>query len=103
MEKQSRKRVVLKMGALFTAGLLLFIVQFGAGSLWDTLSFVITMPFTSWHIFFRDGVLVIWHGIAVLMLASVGVSIWSRRLLWIPYIFLGAYWLWTYVLMALSF
>jgi hypothetical protein len=102
MEKQSRKHVVLKVDAVFAVGLLLFIVQFGARSLWDML-FFFTMPFMTWKGFVRDGVLVVWYGLAVLMLVSVGVSIWSRRLLWISYILIGAYWLWTYVLMTLSF
>ncbi len=102
MERASRKSVVLKLGAVFTAGLLLFIVQFGAGSLWDPLSFVITMPFSGWHTFARDGVLVIGCGLAVLMLVSVGICIWSRRLLWIAYLLIAAHWFWTYVVMALS-
>lgn len=70
MENQSRKGVVLKLGAVFTAGLLLFILQFGPGSLWNPLFFFITMPFTSWHIFVRDGILVIGCGLAVLMPVS---------------------------------
>ena len=37
MEKQSRKRVVLKLGAAFAVGLLLFILQFGTAALWDWL------------------------------------------------------------------
>jgi hypothetical protein len=101
MKDESRKRVALKVGAVFTAGLLLFIVQFGAGRLSDLLFFFI-MPLTTSNPFGGDGVLVVWYVLAVLMLVSVGVCIWARRLLWISYILVGAYWLWTYVFMTLS-
>ena len=102
MEKRSRQSVVLKVGAVFAAGLLLFIGQFGSGCLWDML-FIFTLPFVMWNAFVSDGVFVVWYGLAVLMLAFIGVCIWSRRLLWIAYILIGAYWFWTYVLLALSF
>ena len=101
MEKPSRRCLVLKVGAVFTAGLLLFIVQFGAGSLSEML-FFFTMPLTTSNTFAGDGVLVVWYVLAVLMLVSAGVCIWARRLLWISYILVGAYWLWTYVLMTFS-
>ena len=102
MERESRKRVVLKVGAVFAVGLLLFIVQFGARSLWDML-FFFTMPFGMWKAFVGDGVLVVWYGLAVLMVVSVGVSIWSRRLLWISYLLIAVYWLYTYAFLTLSF
>ena len=102
MDKPSRKRVVLKLGAAFAVGLLLLILQFGAAALWDWL-YMFAMPFDSWDIFVRDDVFVGWYGLAVLMLASVGVSIWLRRLLWISYILIAVYWFWTYGLLALSF
>ena len=101
MEKQSRKRVGLKLGAAFAMGLLLFILQFGTAALWDWL-YMFAMPFESWSVFLRDGVFVVWYGLAVLMLASIAVSIWSRRLLWISYILIALYWLCTYAFMALS-
>jgi len=44
MEKQSRKRVGLKLGAAFAVGLLLFILQFGTASLWDWLFHMFAMP-----------------------------------------------------------
>ena len=91
MGNESCKRVVLKVGAVFAAGLLLFIVQFGAGRLWDML-FFLTMSFMTWKGFVRDGFLVVWYGLAVLMLVSVGVCIWSRRLLWIAYVLIAAHW-----------
>ncbi len=102
MKNQSRKRVVLKLGAVFAAGLLLFILQFGPGDLWDPLFSVMTMPFTSWHIFVRDGFLVLGCGLAVLMLVSVGICIWSKRLLWMGYVLIAAYWFWTYLVITLS-
>ncbi len=102
MEKESRQRVVLKVGAVFTVGLLLFMVQFGARSLWEVLQFF-TMPFGMWGVFVRDDFWVIWFGLAVLMLASVGVCVWSRRSLWISYVLIAAYWFWTYMFAALSF
>ena len=102
MERESRKRVVLKVGAVFAVGLLLFILQFGTAHLWDWL-YMFTMPFALGSHFFRDGVFVVWYGLAVLMLASVGVSIWSRRLLWISYILIAVYWLYTYAFLTLSF
>ncbi len=102
MEKQSRKRVVLKLGAAFAVGLLLFLLQFGTAALWDWL-YMFAMPFGMGSRFFRDGVFFVWYGLAVLMLASVGVSIWSRRLLWISYILIAVYWLWTYAFLTLSF
>ncbi len=101
VKKGSRQRVVLKVGAVFAAGLLLFIVQFGARPLWDTLPFF-AMPFEMWSVFARDALCVIWFGLAVLMLASAGVCIWSRRLLWISYLLIAAFWFWTYVVMTLS-
>ena len=101
MQKQSRRRVVLKVGAVFTLGLLLFMVQFGASSLWEMLQFF-TMPFGMWSVFVRDAFCVIWFGLAVLMLASVGVCIWSRRFLWIAYILIAAYWFWTSLFVTLS-
>ena len=102
MEKQSRKRVGLKLGTAFAVGLLLFIMQFGTAALWDWLFHMFAMPFESWSVFLRDGVFVVWYGLAVLMLASIAVSIWSRRLLWISYILIALYWLCTYAFMALS-
>lgn len=102
MEKQSRKRVGLKLGAAFAVGLLLFILQFGTAALWDGLFHMFAMPFESWSVFLRDGAFVVWYGLAVLMLASIAVSIWSRRLLWISYILIAVYWLCTYAFMALS-
>ncbi len=101
MKKESRKRVVLKVGAVSTAGLLLFIVQFGVGRLWDML-FFFTMPLMTWKGFVRDGFFVVGYTLAVLMLISVGFCIWSRRLLWIAYVLIAAHWFWTYVLMTLS-
>ena len=76
-------------------------LQFGAGRLWDVL-FIFTMPFVMWNAFVRDGVLIIWYGLALLMPASVGVCLWSRRLLWIAHFLIGAYWFWAYVLSWLS-
>ncbi len=102
MKNEARKRVALKVGAAFTAGLLLFIVQFGAGSLSDML-FFFTMPLTTSNPLAGDGVLVVWYVLAVLMLVSVGVCIWARRLVWISYILVGAYWLWTYLLLTITF
>ncbi len=101
MENESRKPVVLKLGAAFTAGLVLFILQFGPGTLWDPLFFLITMPFRSWHIFIKDGVLVVGCGLIVLMLVSAGICIWSRSLLWIAYVLIAACWLWAYVVITL--
>ncbi len=100
MEKESRQRVVLKLGAVFTVGLLLFTAQFGVRSLWEVLQFF-TMPFGMWGVFVRDAFFVIWFGLAVLMLASVGACIWSRRLVWISYILIAAYWFWTYIVVTL--
>ena len=102
IKKQSRKRVALKLGAAFSVGLLLFILQFGAAALWDWL-YMFAMPFNFWSVFLRDGVSVGWYVLAVLMLVSIGVSIWLRRLLWISYILIALYWLWTYAFLALSF
>ena len=101
MEKQSRKRVGLKLGTAFAVGLLLFILQFGTAALWDWL-YMFAMPFESWSVFLRDDVFVVWYSLAVLMLASIAVSIWSRRLLWVSYILIALYWLGTYAFMALS-
>ena len=102
MDRQSRKRVVLKLGAGFTVGLLLFILQFGAAALWDWLFHMFAMPFESWSLFVRDGVFVVWYGLAVLMLASIALSVWSRRWLWMSYVFIAVYWLCTYAFMAIS-
>jgi hypothetical protein len=102
MEKQSRKRVVLKLGAAFAVGLLVFILQFGAAAVWEWL-YMFAVPFGLGRHVFRDGVFVSWYGLAVLMLASIGVSIWSRRLLWISYILIAVYWLYTYAFLTLSF
>ncbi len=81
MEKKVRKSVERNLGGVFTAGLLLFLVQFGAGRLWDML-FIFTTPFAAWNAFVRDGVLVVWRGLAVLMPAPIGFCIWSRRFQW---------------------
>ncbi len=78
MARQSRKRVVLKMGTALTAGLLLFILQFGVNRLEDVL-LLFAMPFASWSAFIQDGVCVVWCGLVVLMLASVGFCVWSRK------------------------
>ncbi len=102
MKTESRKRGALKIGAVFTAGLLLLVVQFGAGGLWPTLYFF-SMPFTMWKLFVRDGFLLVWYGLAVVMLISVGACIWSRKFLWIAYVLTAAYWLWTYAFMTFSF
>ena len=102
MARQSRKRVMLRMAAALTAGLLLFILQFGVGGFRDML-LLFAMPFTSWSAFVRDDVYVVWYGLLGLMLASVGFCVWSRRLLWPAYVLIGAYWFWTYALLAISF
>ena len=102
MERQSRQRAALKLGAVFAAGLTLFIVQFGVGGLPELL-FLFAMPFAMWSAFVRDDVHVVWYSLAVLMLASVGVCIWIRRLLWMAYLLIAVYWFWTYAVMALSF
>jgi hypothetical protein len=102
MKKESRQRLGLKMGAVFAAGLLLFIAQFGGRPLSEILLFF-TMPFEAWGIFVRDGLSVTWLGIAVLMVASLVVCIWSRRCPWISYVLIAAYWFWTWIFTALSF
>lgn len=102
MERQSRQRVALKVGAVFAAGLMLFIVQFGVDRLPEVF-FYFTMPFGMWTMFIRDGVHVVWFSLAVLMLASVGVCLWRRRLLWMAYLLIAVYWFWTYAVIALSF
>ncbi len=102
MKRESRQRLGLKMGAVFVAGLLLFMAQFGVRPLWEVLLFF-TMPFEAWGVFVRDGFYVTWLGIAVLMVASVVVCIWSKRFPWISYVLITAYWFWTYIFMALSF
>ncbi len=102
LARQSRVRVVLKMGVVFTAGLLLFILQFRIGGFRDMM-LLFAMPFASWSAFVRDDVYVVWYGLVVLMLASVGFFVWSRKSLWSTYILIGAYWFWTYALLVISF
>lgn len=102
MAGESRKRVMLKLGAALTAGLVLFILQFGVSGFRDML-LLFAMPFASWSAFVQDGVYVMWYGLVVLMLASVGFCVWSRKVPWSAYILIGAYWFWTYALLVISF
>lgn len=92
----------MKVATVFGAGLILFILQFGSGGLSELL-FIFAMPFVMWNVFIRDGVHVVWCSLAVLMLASVGVCLWIKRLLWMAYLLIAVYWFWTYAIMALSF
>ncbi len=100
--KPSRIRVLLKLGCVFTAGLLLAMVQFGPSSLWDVLYWC-TEPFTSWKLFAGDGVASLWFSLAALMLLIAALSILTKRLLWLAYLNIGAYWLYTYARLAISF
>ncbi len=100
--KPSRIRVLLKLGCVFTAGLLLAIVQFGPSVLRDVLYWC-TEPFTSWKLFSGDGVASLWFSLAVLMLVMAALSILTKRLLWLAYLNIGAYWMYTYARLAISF
>ncbi len=100
--KPSRIRVLLRLGCVFTAGLLFAIVQFGPSSLGDVLYWC-TEPFTSWRLFAADGVASLWFGLAALMLLVAVFSLLTRRLLWLAYLNIGAYWTYTYARLAISF
>ncbi len=98
----SRIRVLLRLGCVFIAGLLLAVVQFGPSSLADVLYWC-TEPFTSWKLFAGDGVASLWFSLAGLMLVMAALSILTKRLLWLAYLNIAGYWLYTYARLAISF
>ncbi len=100
--RPSRIRVLLKIACIFAAGLLLAVVQFGPGSLGDVL-YWFTEPFASWKLVSGDGVASLWVSIAALMLVMAGISIVTKRLLWLAYLNIAAYWVFTYARLAISF
>jgi hypothetical protein len=82
--------------------LLLGLLQFGAGSMAEVL-YWFSEPFTLWGSFVQDGVVVLWFAVAVVMVLSMAFAVCFRRLLWLSYLSIVAFWLWTYLRLAISF
>ncbi len=73
-----------------------------ASSLGDVLYWC-TEPFTTWNLFAENGVASLWFSLAALMLVMAALSTLTKRLLWLAYLNIGAYWMYTYARLAISF
>jgi hypothetical protein len=100
----SRRRVIRRLGGVFLIGWLLSFLMCGFESPGRALtSPVLSVLFGVRSLNVDCDMALVCFGVAILAVASIVFSISRSKLLWLSYLALALYWLWTFSLLAIPF